>query len=338
MTETNDSARARHLAWAKAKLESDWGKAKLRENLESTFLHTMRSNVGDVLDLAAITRLSDVLAGDPFVSETVRPLVRFSVMLELARLREDPTPVGTYVSSEARALVDQLLERPNLLPAAFVEKMLTHRAFEEISRDVLDQALRDFSEKVDPFRAEWGLPSLLKKGGPLAFGLGAFAKGFESIREEFDKRLEPERKRFLQVFARKSLEMVAGFIIKRNDQPQFIALRKELFAWLLEQPMSEVVAPASKETVELTENIGQAIAKHVGAMEATRKRRHATIEMIHRAHQKQTLEAALATYGAKLTPDFDALTEVIWPLVKNALKTPSVESFFDELIGGFYDP
>ncbi|MFO0550315.1 MAG: hypothetical protein U0271_18115 [Polyangiaceae bacterium] len=340
MTEAPDPSadqRARHVAWARGFLRSDAAKAELRKNLEAGTQHLLSTKVEALFDAAAIDRLVEHFATDPTLSDTVRPLVRTRIILEAARLREEPQPLGVFVPEDARKLIEELLERPGLMPEKFVKTLLGHRAFEEISRDVLERALTEFSEKVDPFRAEWGLPSLLKLGGPLSFGLGAFAKGLDTVRNEFDKRIEPERKRFLRAFARRALDMVADFVVKRSDEPEFLALRKELFAWVLEQPVSELMASTSAETTELGERIGHAIARHVGALEATKRRRRAGIELLLKAHAKDTVAEALAKYGAKIAPDYDALTEVLWPIVRAALDAPAIDAFVERLVGGFYD-
>ncbi len=327
----------RHAAFIKQRLVSDWGKAQLIANADAAVRRILATPVRELLDKDAIARLIEHASTDPVLSETVRPLVRASLLLSVARLREDPEKLGTYVSPEARALIDKLLEQPGMLPERFVKKMLAHGAFEEIARDVLDQALREFSEKVDPFKAEWGLPSLLKLGGPLSFGLGAFAKSFEAVRGELDKRLVPERKRFLQGFAKRALEMVGDFLIKKSDQPEFMALRKELFAWLLEQPVSELMSATQDKSSELFEKVGHELSRHVAHLPATQRRRRAQLDMIVQAHAHQTLEQALAVYGARPHFDASALVNAIWPLVIAALGTPESEAFFLELVSGFDD-
>jgi len=95
--------------------------------------------------------------------------------------------------------------------------------------------------------------------------------------------------------------------------------------------------PASPEVTELGERIGHAVSRHVYALPATKQRRRASLEMFVRAHEKQKLREALATYGAEIRPDFDALVEVLWPLVLPSLDTSEVAAFVDELVGGFYD-
>jgi hypothetical protein len=325
------------VAWAKARLRSPAGKAALRANLEAGLNAVLGAKVAEVVDKEAAVRLVDLFVGEPFVAATIRPIVRTAVLLRVARLREDPQKLGAYVSPEARELFEKLLERPGLLPEKFVRELLGHRAFEEIARDVLDDALDEFSRKVNPFTAEWGLPSLLKRMGPLSIGLGAFARGLEAVREDFDKRLEPERKKFLQVFARRALDMVADFVVRRNDEPPFVAVRKELFAWLLEQPVAEVVGPAKDKVVELAMQAADATAKHLGSLDAVKRRRRAAIEMLLTAHRSQSVREALATYGAKIEIDWDLVTDAAWPAVLVALDAPEVDAFVEDLVGGFYD-
>jgi hypothetical protein len=332
----------KHVAWAKARLRSAEGKAQLRRNLEAGTRALLAAKVSTVVDLEATVRAVDAALAEPFMADTVRPLARTAILLRMARLREAPEKLGTYVSPEARELFEKILERPGLVPEKFVRELLGHRAFEEIARDVLDDALDEFSRKVNPFTAEWGLPSLMKRAGPLsaglgALGLGAFTKGLEAVREEFDKRLEPERKKFLQGFARRSLDLVAEFVVRRSDEPAFVAARKELLAWLLEQPVGEVVSSGGEKVTELAVQAGEATARHVESLESTKRQRRATIEMLFAAHKHQTVEAALATYGAKVTVDWDAVADALWPAVQVALDAPEVDAFVEDLVGGFYD-
>ncbi len=331
------STRRAHVAFVKARLGSAWGRTKLRENLELGFRHLLATEVGKLATPEALDRLWTAFSTDPWLSNAARPIVRTAILLEMARLREDPERLSRYVSAEAIDLMNELLGKPGLVPEKLVKKLIGHPAFETIARDVLDDALREFSEKVDPFRAEWGLPSILKLGGPFSLGLSAFAKSIDGIRDELGKRVEPERKRFLQTFARRSLDTVAEAVVKRSDEPQFVALRKELFAWLLEQPVSELVATQPAPVTELVEKFGHKLAVHNAHAEGTARRRRAHVELLLRAHEKQSLESALSVYGAKLEPDFDAIVGVLWPLVESLLEAEFADKFIDELVGGFYD-
>lgn len=332
-----DPKRRAHVAFVKKRLGSAWGRQKLRENLELGFRHVLTTEVGKLTTVDALDRAWAAFTTDPWLSNAARPIVRTAILLEMARLREDPEKLSRYVSDEAVELMNQLLARPGLVPEKLVKKLIGHPAFETIARDVLDDALREFSEKVDPFRAEWGLPSVLKLGGPFSLGLSAFAKSIDGIRDELARRVEPERKRFLQTFARRSLDTVADAVVKRSDEPQFVALRKELFAWLLEQPVSELVATQPAPVTELVEKFGHKVAVHNAHDEGTARRRRAHIELLLRAHEKQSLESALSVYGAKLEPDFDAIVDLVWPTVQSLLEAPLADRFIDELVGDFYD-
>ncbi len=331
--------RARHVAYVRAKLADAGSKALLRANVEGAIERCLAAKVRDVVDKDALVRAVESALSEETLRRMVRPVARTSALLEVARLREDEAPLGTYVPETARGDVRALLERPNLLPEKLVRQVLGHEAFEGVMREVLEGALRDFQEKVNPFTSEWGLPALLKKFSPMGIGLGlgGIAKSFESVQKEFEKRLEPELKRFLQGASKRALAMTADFVVERSDKPAFVALRKELFAWLLEQPMNELAAGADDETMRLSESISYEVTRHVVSMEASKKRRAATIEMALAAHRDQTLLEALAAYGVTPHVDVDALAEVLWQPIQIALTSPAAERFVDELVGGFYD-
>ena len=330
--------RARHTAYVLSMLGGEASKAMLRANIEGAIERCLSTKVSEVIDKDALIRAMESAVSEETLRKVVRPIAKTSTLLEVARLREDPSPLGAYVPEAARADVRALLERPGLLPEKLVRQVLQHEAFEDVMREVLEGALRDFQEKVNPFTSEWGLPALIKKFSPMGFGLGGgIAKSFESVQKEFEKRLEPELKRFLQGAAKRALAMTADFLIQRSDKPTFVALRKELFAWLLEQPMSELTESADAETMRLAESISHEVAKHVIAMPAARNRRRATVEMALAAHKNQTLNEALSAYGVTPHIDVDALTEVLWRPIQVSLATPAALSFVDALIGGFYD-
>jgi hypothetical protein len=331
--------RDKHVAYAFAKLRDPASKALLRANVEGAVAALLSAKVADVVDREALVRAIEAALDEAMLREVVRPVVKTASMLEVARLREDPSVLGTYVPDAARADVRALLERPGVVPEKLVRQVLGHEAMEGVMREVLEGALRDFQEKVNPFTSEWGLPALLKRFSPMGIGLGlgGIAKSFESVQKEFEKRLEPELSRFLGGAAKRALAMTADFVVERSDKPAFVALRKELFAWLLEQPMSEIVASADDETMRLGESISFEVTRHVTSMEASKKRRRATIEMALSAHKSQSLAEALSTYGVTLHLDVDALTEVLWKPIQVVLDGPAAHRLVEEIVGAFYD-
>jgi catechol 2,3-dioxygenase-like lactoylglutathione lyase family enzyme len=161
-------------------------------------------------------------------------------------------------------------------------------------------------------------------------------QSFEDLRRIARYVREPELKRYLGVAAKRALKRAAGFAVERADQPAFVSLRKEIFAWLLEQPTNEVLK-LDEKSVALSESAAFEIARHTTSMEAARKRRRATIEMMFSAHKKQKVRAALATYGVDPQFDADAIAGALYLPVQAWLKTPAALVFLDELIGAFYD-
>ncbi len=330
--------RARQLEKVRARLRGEVGRKALATNLRAGWHAVLDAKVTEVVDPAAVAAAVESVLSDPVLSSALRPAGRVAVLLELARLREDETTLGTYVPEESRAALRELCEKPGLLPEKFVREALTHRAFEEVMRDVLDGALSEFQEKANPLTAEWGLPAFLKKAGPFGLGLGALAGSFEGIRVEIDKKLEPQRKIFLRSFARRALGTMAEFVVGRHDEPQFVALRKELLDWLLDQPMKELVATVDQRAGEIAERAASAAFAHVAAKEDTKRRRRAGIGMAIAAHGRQTVREAMAAYGVVLEElDWDALAAAAWPAVEHAMRSPAVDAWVESVIGELWD-
>ena len=331
--------REKHLAFAREQLSSETSKKLLRDNVAAAIEAWLSAKVSDVFDVATLSRAVETALSDQMLRDVVRPVMKTSALLEVARLREDAAKLGTYVPESARSDVTTLLGRPKLISEKLIRKLLAHEALEDVMREVLEGALRDFQDKVNPFTSDWGLPAIFKKLSPMGLGLGfgPIAKSFEGVQREFEKRLEPERKRFLQGAAKRALSMTADFMVERGDQPTFVAFRREIFAWLLDQPTSELFASADETTSRLAESAGAAVTRHVLGMEATKRRRRATIEMALAAHKNQSLREALAAYGVSPSVEADAIADVIWRPLQLALATPAANAFFESIIGGFYD-
>jgi hypothetical protein len=328
-----EDLRRKHLAFAVARLTGSEARSLLESNVRAGVDAFLASKVEDVVSADAIAKAIDALASSPAIEKMWRPAIRMVVLLEVARLREDSTPLGQYVPDRARADVRDLLARPGIMPAKLIRQVAEHEASEAVMRDVLDKAITDFQANVNPFTSEWGLPGLLKKMGPLGIGL---AKSLESVQHEFEKRIQPELKRFLQGAAKRALKRGAEVMIERSDEPSFVALRRELFGWALEQPTNEILN-LDEKVVELAESASYEASRHVHSSDATRKRRRATIEMLFSAHRKQTVGDALAVYGIAPVIDATAIAGALIGPVIGWVKSPAGMRFLDEAIGGFYD-
>jgi hypothetical protein len=339
---TRARLRSAQIAHVKARLRGDAGLAELAKNLEAGWERVLASKVSDVIDPAAVARAVEAVLSQPALDHGIRPVARASALIELARLREDTEPLGTYVPEEARELLGRVFETKGLLPERFVREALTHRAFEEVMRDVLDGALKEFQEKANPLTAEWGVPSILKKAGPFSLGLGALSASISAVQSQIQDKLEPQRKIFLQSFARKALSTMADFVIKRHDEPGFVELRKELLAWLCERPAGELVATLDQKAGELLEEAASVTLAHVVTLDVVKRQRRAAIEMTLAAHGRQTVRQALLAYGvdpaAMGTHEMCvAAATAVWPAVKLALEAPAIDAWIEDVVGSFWD-
>jgi hypothetical protein len=325
--------RRRQLAFLRARLVSPAAEREWREQVEAGLRALLSAPVGRVVDADKLADCVDAALAQPSFQASLRPAIEAWLMLESARLAEEARPLGSYVPASARTPLRALLSHPELLPERLIRALLEHAAVEELMRDVLHEALREFSEKVNPFVAEWGLPALLKRLGP--FGLAGASKSFDAMRAEFDRRLEPEIRKFLQGFSRHALKTLTDSAIAKRNAPAFVDLRHELAAWFLDQPIASLVVPHDEERSRLARTLAFDIAEHIAS--ETKAMRRAAIALAVRAHAEQSIGAALEVYGVRLEPDLDALAAASWPVVVELAQSESVGAWLDKLLGEFFD-
>ncbi len=269
------------------------------------------------------------------VEHAVRPLARFLHVAVLRAMRGDATKLGELVPPKARARVDKLLEKKKTMNERLIRQLIEQEAMEETLRDVIFDALKEFNERVNPFVAEWGLPGLFKKLGP--FGLGPLAKSLDNVRLEFDKRLEPEMRKFLQGFSRRAVRRMADLVVMNGDDPKFTALRKSMVAWLYEQELRELVANVDDESAELWNAVGVDVAEHALLLEVSRKKRKAAIDVLLRDHGKEPLRKVLERHGLSAKPDTAAIAHALWPVARAIFQGPAAEARITTIVSEFWD-
>lgn len=329
------SLRDRHITFIRARLVSPKARDEWRHNLTAGWAALLATPVGALIDGPKVAAALESTLDHDHVRAALRPALRSSILLASARMREDQARIGHYVPAGTTARLDELLERPGLVPERLLREIIEHDAMESVMRDVLFETLTEFSEKVNPFFAEWGLPGLLKRLSP--FGLGGMSKAFESVRAEFDRRLVPEIRKFLQGFSRRALGKFADFIVAEIDQPGFVALRKSLAAWILAQEVATVAPAAGDESAALAEEIALDIVEHVLTTAEARAERRAALELAVAAHAKQSLAEAMAVYGVTVMRDLDAIAEATWPAFVAVLESEPVSTWLAQVVGEFYD-
>lgn len=324
--------KARHLAFLEARLVSAEAEAEWKKSLGHIVADLLAIKIGDLASAQHLADAADALFTPEAVERAVRPLARHIVNVVLHELRAEKGTVGARVPAATKKRIDQLLERPGLFPDRLVRALSEEDAVEEVMRDTLYDALKEFSERVNPFTADWGLPGLLKKLGP--FGMG---KGFDAMRADFEKRLDPEIRKFLQGMSRKSLRKMVEFTIAKADEPRFIAVRKRLVGWMLEQEIASLSRSADVEVVLLAQDIALDITAAELSRGGFRARRRAMIEAALVARKDRTVQQALDELGVRLELDFSSLATATWPMVRAALGAPAVRAWLEGVVGEFYD-
>jgi len=224
--------RARHLAFLAARLVSPAAEAEWRENLAAVWADLLAAKVSAVVDAEALTAALDAVLTSAAVEKAARPLGKLILPLVWREIEAEPGKIGDHVPVEARKKIEVLLSHPPAFLDRALRELADQDAVQEVMRDVLYDGLKEFSEKVNPFIAEWGIPSLLKRMS--VFG-SAMTKGLESVRTELDRRMEPEIQRFLAGFTKKGLRRMVDGATSHAETPASRVLRKHMLAWVLDR-------------------------------------------------------------------------------------------------------
>jgi hypothetical protein len=301
-----------------------------RDHLESLYDAVLREPVGRLLSARTTADAVEAAVSREAVADGYLPAWRVIWILLLGQLRDDRRRIGEYVHDEGRAALEDLAARPDVVPERLLHEVLEDEAAREVMGDLIYEALREFQEKVNPFFADWGLPSLLKRLGP--FGLGGMGKAFDTMRAEFEKRLEPEMRRFLTSFTGRGVKRVGAYLVDHAGDRSFIALRKRLVRWVLDQTVAETVASTGEPLLNRGQEIATEIGAHVIGLDSVRARRRLVVEQLVTLHAAQPLGEALAQYGITARPDFDLAARLTWPFVRAALSSEAGTRWLQSLV------
>lgn len=332
--ETLEALKKKHVAFLEERLGSDAARADWIAAFREGYAWALTLKVRDVIDPVALTEgVTKALTANS-VKALFAPVARDIHRRTLTSLRKDETRLGEYVPAPARFAIDELLERSDLVPERLIRNIFEQEAIEEAIRDTLYDGLTEFNQTVNPFFADWGLPALLKR---MPIGGGAIAKSMGAMKGEFDKRLEPEIRKFLLAFSRKAKGKLADFFITRGDDPKSIELRKNVVSFLYSQSMKELLAgvddAAQKKGATAAEHITLETLKH----DKPRERLREGLEAFLREHGDKTFGEWLSVVGATGEPDLEAWADLLWPHVKRGIESPVSRAFFAKVTAEFYD-
>lgn len=326
--------RTKHIAFLAERLVDDRAKGDWLRSFEAGYDHLLSLPLKAIVtpkDLLAT--LQKVLAAGP-IRGNLAPIVREIHRRVVADLRSDDTKLGTYVPDAARKAIDELAARPDLVPEEVIRKVFDSDVVEEIMRDVIYDSLKEFNESVNPFFAEWGLPALIKKVMPI--GSGTVLKSMNAVRGEFDKRLEPEMRKFLLVAARKSKGKIADFVITKAGDPQQVALRQNVIRFLYEETFTRLLKNVDDDARMELDTAVEEITLSVLAQDRPRERLLAELEKLLAEHGDESVGDWLKRIGVVEKPALEPLAELTWPFVRLALESPPAKAFYERVVWDFY--
>ncbi len=331
---TISALRAKHLAYLSEHLVDDRARADFQRSLARYYEHVLTLKVKDVVDPAAIVAGIVGFLDEETVRKHFAPIAIELHRRVVAALGKEDGKLGDYVTQAARDAIDAALARPDVLPEDLVRRVLEDEATDDVMHDVLYDALVEFNDSVNPFFADWGLPGLLKRFMPI--GSGTVLKSLGAVRAEFDKRLEPEIRKFLLKATRKSKKKTADLMVAKLNDPKLIALRKSIALWAYDETLK---ASAARMDDGARKNIDRAVTEIVVEIlkkDRPRERLKAELEELVTAHGDGTVGDWLTAIGVTKHPDMEKLAEHVWPYVKLVLESPPARAFYERITWDFY--
>jgi hypothetical protein len=282
----------------------------------------------------ALARVVEALTTRDSFARAIRPLTKAIHVGTMRRLREESSKVGKFVPESAREKVEALVARPNRGAVRLLREVLAQEAMEETMRDVMFDALKEFNEKVNPFVADWGLPGIMKKLGP--FGFGPLAKAVEGARKEFDRRLEPEMRKFLKGFSRRALDKTGDLMSKDDGLGKWDDLRKAVIRWIYDQEVRELMSDVDDEAAALAHGALLDVIEHTQALGGVRGETQRGMTSFFARHRGDPLRNLLAEYGGAPVFDARAIAEATWPAVKAILSSEPAANHIRKLLDEFW--
>lgn len=326
--------RERHVRFLAERLTDDRAKSDLVVSLGRAYDDILAERVRDVVDPKLVVDHLSAVATSKMIRGFAAPIGRDVHARVIHSLRSHDEKLGAYVPADARTAIETVVTRPDLLPEPLIRRVFEQEATEEMLRDVLYDALVQFNDGVNPFFADWGLPALVKKVMPI--GGGAILKSLNLVRAEFDKRLEPEIRKFLLAFSRSAKSKLADFVIAKSSDPAFVAMRKNIVLFFYEQTLADIVAHVDRPAMDEVERAAEGIACEVVAKDKPRAQLEAALVAFVQENGDKTVGEWLSAVGVTERPDFEAVAELLWPHVQMLLRTKAALAFLEQVTRDFY--
>lgn len=330
-----EDLKSKQIAFLHTRLVSPAARAEWRANVAKICDELLDMPLGQLVEANALTTAVDAWLVRSVLDTSLQPLLSRVVREVRAMLVAERARIGTFVPPNAQQALRDLAARSSPLTGPLVREISEHEAARLVMTDVLHDALVQFSDRVNPFVADWGLPSLLKRFSP--FGLGGVGKSVEGMRAEFERRLEPEIRKFLIGFSREALRKGAGSIVSQSDAPAFIALRQRIVMFLLEQRFADVLL--EERDADTVTRAAMDVIVHVCTDDKLAERRRKIVKEFVDTHARATVRSVLVACGVpdKLPPALvEAFADATFPAFAAAVGSPSGKQWLEGLVAEFY--
>jgi len=331
-----EDLKSKQMAFLHARLVSPKARVEWRANIANIFDELLDLPLGHVVEATAVTNMLDAMLVRAVLDASLQPVLLRAVREARALLVAEHARIDTFVPSNSQKALRDLAAHSSSLMEPLVREITEHEAARLVMTDVLHDALVQFSDRVNPFVADWGFPSLLKRFSP--FGLGGVGKSVEGMRAEFDRRLEPEIRKFLIGFSREALRKSAGSIASQANTPAFIALRQRIVAFLLEQRFADVLL--DEADTDVATRAAVEVIMHVCTDDKLVQRRRHIVKAFVDAHTQRKIRDVLTEFGVSDKPPpelVEAVAAATFPAFASALGTQAGRLWLEGLVAEFYD-
>lgn len=314
--------------WLRDRLTGDAAHADWRRLLEAGWTHLLTVPLGELLPPQAVIAWAEAHLDPDTLEALLRPICGAGLRETIEQMQADQAPVGRWVPSEARALLERVVARPGFVHEDWVRTTFREKAIEEVLSDTLYRALRDFST-VLPRLVLRVLPSVRLPG--LGRSKGSLA---ERVAGQLESLIEPEIKAFLAGGSQKALDRAAQFAIERLDAPTTVEMRRNIIGFILDQSPAFHAQALDETALADLDQAARRIARQVAESPETAERVSEWVRRTHVAWGERPLGEVLEALGYQAEPPFDAISDVTWPLVRSFVDTPEVDRWLNTLAAG----
>ena len=326
--------RTRQIAFLAERLVDERARGDWMRSFAAGYEHVCSLPLSAVFDPKRFVASLHAALQQDVVRGHVAPIAREVNRRVVAALKTEDAKLGSFVPAEARTSIDEILARPDLIPEEVIRNILEDDVVEEIMGEVIYDALKEFNESVNPFFADWGLPALIKKVMPI--GSGTVLKSMTAVRGEFDKRLEPEMRKFLLVAARKSKSKIANFVVGKSGDPKMVSLRQSVVRFFYETSIANLMKNVDDDARMAADDAILAVSLKVLSQDEPRAKLLAELEKFMGEHGSESVGEWLKRIGVVSPPALEPLAELTWPLVKLALESPPAKAFYERIVWDFF--